>query len=96
MPTRKVARARGSPEVPAMDEHVIGLSDRELITAAIEASGLSARRFAERMMTRDERTIRRWISGDQELPEVARRRLTWFLELTESQRERLIALLDRD
>ncbi len=51
------------------------VTDSELIRAAVAASGLSARRFAERVLTRDERTVRRWTSGAQAIPEVVRRRL---------------------
>lgn len=72
------------------------MTDSDLIQAAIEASGLSARRFAERFLTRDERTIRRWVTSEQDIPEVARRRLEWFMALPPTPREKLIALLDRD
>lgn len=44
-------------------------SDNELLRAAIEASGLSARRFAREVLIRDERTVRRWLAGDA-IPEV--------------------------
>lgn len=71
------------------------MKDDELIRSAVEASGLSARRFAEWVMTRDERTIRRWSSGDAPIPETARVRLTWFLGLPDSVREKLIAILRR-
>jgi transcriptional regulator with XRE-family HTH domain len=40
----------------------------ELLRAAIKASGLSARRFAREVLTRDERTIRRWLRGDTPVP----------------------------
>lgn len=72
------------------------MTDQELIDQAIDASGLSARRFAERVMTRDERTIRRWVSGEQEMPEVARRRVLWFLELPVTVRTQLVRILDRE
>lgn len=39
-----------------------------LLRAAIEASGLSARRFAVEVLAVDERTVRRWIAGDREMP----------------------------
>lgn len=40
-----------------------------LLRAAIEASGLSARRFASDVLLRDERTVRRWLAGDSPIPE---------------------------
>lgn len=44
-----------------------------LLRAAIDRSGLSARRFATEVMIRDERTIRRWLAGDSPIPkEVAK------------------------
>ena len=70
------------------------LADPNLIRASIEASGLSARRFAERVMTRDERTIRRWVSGEQPIPATASVRLVWFLALPKYKRAALVELLD--
>lgn len=72
------------------------VSDTELIAAAIEASGMSARRFAERVLSRDERTIRRWQAGDIAIPEIARWWLERFLAMSPAMRERLIAILDRE
>lgn len=43
-------------------------SDRDLLAEAIEASGLSARRFAAEILLRDERTVRRWLAGDSPIP----------------------------
>lgn len=40
-----------------------------LVRQRIEESGLSARRFAEEVLTRDERTVRRWVSGESPIPE---------------------------
>jgi hypothetical protein len=71
------------------------VTDTELILNAVEASGLSARRFAERVMSRDERTIRRWMAGEIPIPDVAKRWLVWFVELSEPMRSRLMAILDR-
>jgi hypothetical protein len=45
-------------------------SDPELLRAAIERSGLSARAFAVRVLIRDERTVRRWLAGDSPIPAV--------------------------
>lgn len=43
-------------------------AERDLLVASIEASGLSARRFATEVLSRDERTIRRWLAGDSPIP----------------------------
>jgi Arc/MetJ family transcription regulator len=46
------------------------VTDADLLRAAIEASGLSARRFAVEVLIRDERTVRRWLAGDSPIPAV--------------------------
>ena len=51
------------------------MTDPELLDAAIKASGLSARKFAELVLVRDERTIRRWLAGDSPIPKVVRETL---------------------
>lgn len=56
------------------------MSDSEKLRAVIEASGLSARRFADEVLLRDERTVRRWLAGDSPIPEpVAVRLDAWLL-----------------
>lgn len=40
-----------------------------LLRSAIERSGLSARQYAETVLLRDERTVRRWLAGDSPIPE---------------------------
>lgn len=67
-------------------------NDAELIRVAIAASELSIVRFAERVTWRDERTIRRWLSGEP-MPQTARERLRWFLGLSQTQRMRLLLLV---
>ncbi len=47
----------------------------ELLGRRISESGLSARRFAVEVLLRDERTIRRWLSGDSPIPRVV---LDWL------------------
>lgn len=69
-----------------------GMTDQELIRAAVEASGVSSRAFAECLSWRDERTIRRWSAGEP-IPATARVRLIWFLELSASARQRLVTLV---
>jgi len=39
-----------------------------LLRSRIEASGLSARRFARKVLLRDERTVQRWLAGDNPIP----------------------------
>ena len=51
------------------------MTDRELLLAAIQASGLSRRKFAERVLLRDERTVRRWLAGDAKMPPIVREHL---------------------
>jgi hypothetical protein len=41
-----------------------------LLRAGIARSGLSNRQYAERVLMRDERTLRRWLSGKQHIPAV--------------------------
>jgi hypothetical protein len=51
------------------------VTDAELLAKAIEASGLSARKFAQLVLVRDERTVRRWLAGDSPIPRVVREML---------------------
>jgi hypothetical protein len=39
-----------------------------LLRDMIHGSGMSARAFAEKMLLRDERTVRRWLAGDSPIP----------------------------
>lgn len=41
---------------------------RALLAAAVEASGLSSRRFAVEVLGVDERTVRRWREGTRDMP----------------------------
>ncbi len=43
------------------------MTDAELVTAAVAASGLSARVYAVRILKVNERTVRRWLSGESEI-----------------------------
>lgn len=52
---------------------------RELLEAALAKSGMSLTAFAEDIMVRDARTVRRWRAGDIEIPAVALRKLEIFL-----------------
>lgn len=51
------------------------LTGIELLRRAIDRSGLSARAFARDVLWRDERTVRRWLSGDSPIPSVVTERL---------------------
>lgn len=68
------------------------MSDPELIAAAVEASGLSARRFAVALLARDERTVRRWLAGDP-LPVPARDWLARFVALPDRARAAVVRAL---
>lgn len=70
------------------------MNDQELLAAAIEASGLSARRFAVALLSRDERAVRRWIAGDP-MPPVVREWLKHWLALSDSARGEVVAHLVR-
>lgn len=53
------------------------MTDAELLGRAIDASGMSARRFAVDVLIRDERTVRRWLAGDSPIPAVV---VEWLRE----------------
>lgn len=46
------------------------MNDATKLARVIEASGLSQRQFAFRVMGRDERTVRRWLAGETMPPAV--------------------------
>lgn len=69
------------------------MTDRDLIAAAVTAGGLSSRQFAERVMGRDERTVRRWASGEIAIPATARAWLERWLSLSDLTRERIVGAL---
>ena len=66
------------------------MTDPELIRSAVALSGLSARQFAERLLGRDERTVRRWSSGAIAIPPQARAWLDWWLACSPSLRSRIV------
>lgn len=51
------------------------MTAQQLLIEAIERAGLSARAFARDVVWRDERTVRRWLSGDSPIPKVVAERL---------------------
>lgn len=52
---------------------VRGLSDPDLVKAAIAASGLSARQFAIQVARVNERTVRRWLNGSSTIRDASQR-----------------------
>lgn len=44
-------------------------ANRELLSAMVAASGLTIGEFARTVVGRDERTVRRWLTGATEIPE---------------------------
>ena len=70
-------------------------SDIELLARAIEATGLSSRQWAERIAWRDERTIRRWRTGESPIGDAPRARMQWLLALDPRQRAQYVALVRR-
>jgi len=65
----RVGSRRGWPASMVRHDHVA------LLRAAIAASGLSARRYATEVLTRDERTVRRWLAGKSPIPRAVLRYL---------------------
>jgi hypothetical protein len=43
------------------------MTDAELVAAAVDASGLSARAYATRILRVNERTVRRWLAGESDI-----------------------------
>jgi hypothetical protein len=60
------------------------MTDIELLQLAIARSGLSNRAYANRVLWRDERTVRRWLSGKSPIPAIVLERLR--AEATEPDR----------
>ena len=48
-------------------------ADRKILEARITESGISAKKFADLVLKRDERTLRRWRSGESPMPDLVRR-----------------------
>jgi hypothetical protein len=69
-------------------------SNRDQLQQLIEASGLSARRFARLLAWRDERTIRRWLAGEP-MPAVVTERLQALSALEPPAFRALVRLVDR-
>ena len=61
------------------------MTDSELLSAAIKASGLSVRHFARDVLTRDARTVWRWLAGDNLMPRAVRERCEAIIAATETE-----------
>ena len=48
------------------------MTDPELLSAAIQASGTSARAFARKVLVCNERSVYRWLKGTYNLPRLVR------------------------
>lgn len=68
------------------------MTDAELIAEAVTLSGLSSRRFAERILGRDERTIRSWRAG-QVMPPLLRLWLVGWCALSIRARATVVRML---
>lgn len=64
---------------PPTGDDLSGMTDIELLKQAIDASGLSDRRFAVEVLIRDERTVRRWLAAESPIPKVVRDFLEEYL-----------------
>jgi hypothetical protein len=78
-PLTPIHRTSAPPRPLAPDDGALAL-----LRGAISLSGLSARSFAETVLVRDERTVRRWIAGDTPIPSVLRH---WLREYLADRRE---------
>jgi hypothetical protein len=58
------------------DEPLTRTEQIALLRQRIAESGLSARQYAMQVLTRDERTVRRWLAGDSPIPRAALNALT--------------------
>ncbi len=47
-------------------------ADMALLSETIKISGLSVRKFAAEVLTRNPRTVWRWLAGDSPMPEAVR------------------------
>jgi DNA-binding transcriptional regulator YiaG len=54
--------------------------EQNLLERALAKSGLSLRKFAEQLVARDERTVRRWREGSQTIPETALRWMRHYVD----------------
>ena len=68
-------------------------NDQQLITSALHKSGLTRKEFAERIIGRDERTVRRWLNGQQPIQPAMTAWLHRWLQLSDGTRERIVGAL---
>lgn len=55
------------------------MTDPELVRQAVTLSGLSVTKFAEDVMLRESRTVRRWLTGKSPIPKLARQYLEQYV-----------------
>ena len=58
------------------------MTDIELLQRVIDASGLSLKNWAQLVAWRDQRTVRRWLDGDNPIPELVRDNLAAIVQRT--------------
>jgi hypothetical protein len=63
------------------------MDDKELISKAIEKSGLSVRGFARQVLVREPRTVWRWLAGENALPAAVREKCETLVAEPESKEE---------
>lgn len=69
------------------------MSPNDRLRRLIEASGLSARRFAFDVLSRDERTVRRWLAGET-IPESAATWLERISVVVTPKRVRIVVVVE--
>jgi hypothetical protein len=74
---RRAAKRRACSPMPELTDGA-DPAGAAVLRAAIDASGLSARRFAVEILIRDERTVRRWLTGEP-MPSVVREWLARYM-----------------
>lgn len=89
-PQERVSQLLGTRAGGKVKPRPITLDDRTLLVVVIKASGLSVRRFAREQLARDERSVRRWLTGELPIPAVVRARLeAWHRTPPPSWRDNL-------
>lgn len=60
------------------------MDDKELLSRAIEVSGLSVRQFAKQVLVREPRTVWRWLAGENALPTAVRAKAEEIIRTAEA------------
>ncbi len=64
-----------------MTDKAVTTPEVQELRAAITESGLSTRKFAAQVLVRHERTVRRWLAGDSQIPQSV---LVWLAKRQEA------------